>query len=110
MAELYSKIKEYAKANGVNEVNFLTDVILEDIGQGAYIAEWNLDITKPTDDQITSYETVANLAEANEIIIETRKSEYGSWESQLDEIYENGLDTWKARIAQVKTDNPKETE
>lgn len=110
MAQLHAKIKEYAKANGVNEVNFLTDVILEDIGQGAYIAEWNLDITKPTDDQITSYETVANLAEANEVIIETRKSKYGSWESQLDEIYENGLDTWKARIAQVKKDNPKETE
>jgi hypothetical protein len=30
--------------------------------------------------------------------------------SQLEEIYDNGIDSWKARIAQIKTDNPKETE
>jgi hypothetical protein len=40
----------------------------------------------------------------------TRKALYGPWESQLEEIYDNGIDSWKARIAQIKTDNPKETE
>jgi hypothetical protein len=29
---------------------------------------------------------------------------------QLEEIYDNGIDSWKARIAQIKLDNPKETE
>jgi hypothetical protein len=41
-------------------------------------------------------------------IIQTRKSLYGSWESQLEEIYDNGIDSWKNRIAQIKIDNPKE--
>jgi len=26
---------------------------------------------------------------------------------QLEEIYDNGIDSWKARIAQIKTNNPK---
>ena len=108
MAELNTKIKEYLKANGVNEVNFLSDVILEDVGQGVYIAEWNLDTPQPTNEQIASYETVANLAEVNEIIIITRKNEYGSWESQLEEIFDDGLDSWKTRIKAVKDKYPKE--
>ena len=41
-------------------------------------------------------------------IIANRKKLYGSWESQLEEIYDNGIDSWKARIQQIKTDNPKE--
>ena len=48
-------------------VDFLNDVKLQDDsnGQGAYIAEWNLDIAQPTDAQLASYETAANTAEAN---------------------------------------------
>jgi hypothetical protein len=42
-------------------------------------------------------------------IIATRKSLYGAWEKQLEEIYDNGMDSWKARIAQIKADNPKES-
>ena len=40
--------------------------------------------------------------------IENRVKEYGSWQSQLDEIYHSGLDSWKARIANIKLNNPKE--
>jgi len=65
MAQLSTKIKEYAKANGVADVNFLEDVLLQDDGSGAYIKEWNLDIAKPTDEQVTSYEDAANTTEAN---------------------------------------------
>ena len=36
-----------------------------------------------------------------------RKQAYGSWQDQLDEIYHD-IDAWKARLAQVKADNPKE--
>lgn len=36
-----------------------------------------------------------------------RREEYGLIGDQLDEIYHNGLDSWKARIAQVKANNPK---
>ena len=40
-------------------------------------------------------------------IIENRINEYGSWQSQLDEIYHNGIDAWKTRIASIKQKYPK---
>ena len=106
MASLSNKIKQYVNA----EVDFTTDVILQDDsnGQGAYIKEWNLDIAKPTDAQLDALETQAQTYENNQQIIATRKKLYGSWESQLEEIYDDGIDNWKARIAKVKSDNPKE--
>ena len=108
MAQLSTKIKQYVNA----EVDFTSDVILQDDsnGNGAYIKEWNLDIAKPTTAQLDALETQAQTYENNQQIISTRKSLYGSWESQLEEIYDNGIDSWKARILQIKTDNPKETE
>ena len=109
MASKSNLIREYAKANGVANVDFTTDVLLQDDsnGQGAYIKEWNLDIAKPTDEQLATYETVANTIEANASVDNTRKQAYGSWQDQLDEIYHD-IDAWKTRIAQVKADNPKE--
>ena len=106
MAQLSTKIKEYCKANGVSDVDFLNDVMLQDDGQGAYIAEWNLDIAQPTDAQLASYETAANTAEANATVDATRRSQYGSWGDQLDEIYHD-IDAWKARIQTIKDNNPK---
>jgi len=104
MASLSSKIKQYVNA----EVDFLNDVILQDDGQGAYIKEWNLDIAQPTQEQLDALESQAQTYENNQQIIATRKKLYGSWESQLEEIYDNGIDSWKARIQQIKIDNPKE--
>ena len=108
MAQLSTKIKEYCKANGVSNVSFLEDVKLQDDsnGQGAYIAEWNLDIAQPTDEQLASYENAANTAEANAQVDATRRSQYGSWNEQLDEIYHN-IDAWKTRIQTIKDNNPK---
>jgi hypothetical protein len=107
MAQLSTKIKLYAAANGFASVDFSSDVMLQDDGSGVYIKEWNLDIAQPTDTQLASYETAATTAEANNVVIATRKAAYGSWESQLEEIYDDGIDSWKTRIAQIKTDNPK---
>lgn len=109
MAQLNTKIREYCKANGISEVDFQKDVRLQDDsnGQGAYIKEWNLDIAQPTDEQLASYETAANTAESNAQVDAARRQAYGSWGDQLDEIYHD-IDDWKARIAQVKADNPKE--
>jgi hypothetical protein len=106
MAQLSNKIKEYCKANNVSDVDFLEDVKLQDDGQGAYIKEWNLDIAQPTDEQLASYETTANTAEANATVDATRKSQYGSWGDQLDEIYHD-IEAWKTRIQGIKTNNPK---
>ena len=110
MAQLSTKIKLYAAANDVASVDFTSDVMLQDDsnGAGAYIKEWNLDIAQPTDAQLDVLESQAQTYENNQQIISTRKKLYGSWESQLEEIYDNGIDAWKTRIAQVKEDNPKE--
>ena len=104
MASLSSKIKQYVNA----EVDFLNDVKLQDDGNGAYIKEWNLDIAQPTQAQVDALESQAQTYENNQQVIATRKNLYGSWESQLEEIYDDGIDSWKARIQQIKTDNPKE--
>ena len=108
MAQLSNKIREYCKANGVSDVDFLNDVMLQDDsnGQGAYIKEWNLSIAQPTAEQLASYETAANTAEANAQVDATRRQAYGSWNDQLDEIYHD-IDAWKARIQGIKTNNPK---
>jgi len=39
-----------------------------------------------------------------------RQAAYPSIEDQLDEIFHNGIDSWKAIIQQVKDDNPKPSE
>ena len=56
MAQLSNKIKEYCKANGVSNVDFLNDVTLQNDadGKGDYIKEWNLDIAQPTDAQLAA--------------------------------------------------------
>jgi hypothetical protein len=106
MAQLSTKIKLYTN----KEIDFSKDVILQDDsnGLGAYIKEWNLDIAKPTDAQLNALEAQATTYENNQKIIATRKSLYGAWEKQLEEIYDNGIDSWKARIANIKLNNPKE--
>ena len=106
MAQLTTKIKLYAN----KEIDFRKDVKLEDNsdGKGVFITEWNLDIAKPTLTQLDAFEAQATTIENNQRIIATRKSLYGAWEKQLEEIYDNGIDSWKARIANIKLNNPKE--
>jgi hypothetical protein len=106
MASLSNKIRQYVNA----EVDFSKDVILQDDsnGKGPYIKEWNLNIAKPTDAQLDALEAQATTYENNQKIIATRKQLYGPWDKQLEEIYDHGIDSWKARIAQIKADNPKE--
>ena len=108
MANLSTKIKLYCEENGVSNLNFVDDVKLQDDsnGQGAYIKEWNLGISQPTTEQIASYETAANTAESNAQVDATRRQAYGSWNDQLDEIFHD-IDAWKARIQEIKTNNPK---
>ena len=109
MSNLSTKIKIYAANNGVSEVDFLKDVRLQNDsdGRGDYIKEWNLDIAQPTDDQLATYSSDGDTLENNNTIRATRKAAYGDIGDQLDEIYKD-MDAWKARIAQIKADNPKE--
>ena len=108
MANLSTKIKMYAAANGVADVDFTKDVMLQDDsdGNGAYIKEWNLDIAQPTDAQLSAQESAADTEEANNVVRSTRRTAYGDIGEQLDEIYKN-IDAWKARIKSIKDANPK---
>ena len=58
---------------------------------------------------ITNQQILAKQSElqALEDVYVNRRNEYGTVVSQLDEIYHNGLDSWKARIANIKLNNPK---
>ena len=89
MAQLSTKIKLYCEANGVSNVNFEKDVMLQDDsdGNGVYIKEWNLDIAQPTDAQLSAQESSADTEEANNAVRATRKAAYGDIGEQLDEIY-----------------------
>jgi len=108
MASLYTKTKLYLEDNSKTWDD--TKVSLQDNsdGNGAFISSWDYDIAQPTQAQLDALESEAQTYENNQQIIATRKKLYGTWESQLEEIYDNGIDSWKARILQIKTDNPKE--
>ena len=108
MANLSTKIRIYVKEAG-KTVNFGTNVFLQNDGNGAYIKEWNIEeLAQPTDEQLNALEIQATTLENNNKIDATRKTSYGSWNEQLDEIYHN-IDDWKARIKAVKDSNPKES-
>ena len=108
MANLSTKILKYAEANGVANVDFTKDVMLQDDsdGKGAYIKEWNLDIAQPTTAQLSAQESAADTKEANNVVRSTRRTAYGDIGEQLDEIYKD-IDSWKARIKSIKDANPK---
>jgi len=115
MASLSSKITAYASDNGVNSVDFTTDVMLQDDsnGQGPYIKEWNLAITKPTDAQLSALDSAADLSERQASARSARKQSYGDIGSQLDMQYHDNVDgttTWNDHVAAVKTANPIPTE
>jgi hypothetical protein len=80
MAQLSSKIKSYIGS----EVDFKNDVILQDDGQGAYIKEWNLEKTKPTDAQLDALETQANEYEEN--LITSKENKKASAKQKLQDL------------------------
>ena len=106
MASLKTKIEKYMG----REVNFPFEVALQDDGKGVYIAEWNIEEkTKPTDAQLKAVESNADKEEKNQVAIDSRKSEYGSLESQIEYITENGIDKWKEKVDAIKKKYPKES-
>ena len=116
MASLSSKVKQYCANNGVANVDFMTDVLLQDDsnGQGPYIKEWNIsNVAKPTDEQLNAVDSAADLEERQNAVRATRRMAYGDLGNQLDMQYHDSVDgtsTWKDHVAKVKTDNPIPTE
>ena len=100
----YIKIKLYTK----QEVNFFKDVLLQDDGNGVYIKEWNLDIPKPTIEQLNALEAQANIVESNQAQVQKRINEYGSIAEQIEYITENGIEAWQTKVNSIKAKYPKE--
>ena len=70
------------------------------------IIEWdsgNSD-SQPTDDELNAAYTAWKTAEEYKI---NRANEYPDFASQLDDIYHNGIDGWKATIKTIKDKYPK---
>jgi hypothetical protein len=82
MTNLSTKIKLYAN----REVNFRTEVRLQDDGNGAYIKEWNLDIPKPTMAQLDTFEAQATEVERLNLVKANRAKEYPDFKEYLDGI------------------------
>ena len=106
---LDTKIKKYLEANSKVYLDEIYNYVLQNDTGTDYIKTWNVSgLAKPTDEQLETYNSSATTEENNNVIRKTRKSLYGSWDKQLEEINEQGIDVWKTRLAQIKLDNPKE--
>jgi len=93
--------------------DFTSEVRLQDDGSGSYIKEWNIssEKVKPTDSQLNALETEATKLENNSKADAKRRTEYLSWQEQMEMIYKdqkNGTTTYKDHCDKVRSDNPKE--
>jgi hypothetical protein len=110
MANLKTKIELYLKANSKTWDDTKVSLQNNSDGNGDFIASWSYDIAQPTAEQIASYETAGNAAEANNVIDATRRTEYLSLDKQMEMIYKdqkNGTTTFKDHCDKVRSDNPK---
>jgi hypothetical protein len=105
MTNLSNKIELYAN----RKIDFLKEVILRNDADsnGDYIAEWNLDIPKPTLEQLDAFEAQANIVESNQAQVQNRIKEYGSIAEQIEYITENGIEAWQLKVAEIKAKYPK---
>ena len=114
MATLYTKVKLYLEANSKTWEAEQNNIALQNDsdGNGDYIKTWSVDgLDKPTDSQLASYDSAGDTVEKNVGIDATRRSQYGSWESQMEMLYKDqkdGTSTFKDHNDKVRSDNPKE--
>ena len=111
MASLFTKVTKYLEANSKTWDDAKVSLQNNSDGNGDFISSWTYDgLAKPTDDQIASYETAGNTAETLQGVLNTRASQYLSWQEQMEMIYKdqkNGTTTFKDHCDKVRSDNPK---
>ena len=66
------------------------------------------DITEPTEEEITAEQERLQAEYDSNEYQRSRAAEYPSVIDQLDDIYHNGIDGWKATIKETKDKYPKE--
>ena len=115
MAQLYTKTKLYLEANSKSWDRDKVSLQNNSDGNGDFISSWDYDIAQPTAEQIASYETAGNAAEALSGVLSKRKIEYKDFGHQLDLLYHDmtagkldGTGEWHKHIKAVKDANAKE--
>ena len=107
MAQLYTKVKLYLEDNSKTWEEENSNIQLMTRKGIQFINRWEVsDLSEPTDAQLNALESEATTLESNNQVDSTRRTAYGSWNAQLDEIYHD-IDAWKARLQTIKTNNPK---
>ena len=77
---------------------------------GGVITVWNSEEAQPTEEEITAeMEKLQAEYDSNEYQ-RNRAAEYPSIADQLDDIYHNGINAWKATIKTTKDKYPKPSE
>ena len=114
MANYKTKIELYLEANSKTWDNLKVSLQNDSDGKGDYIKTWTYSFTKPPDSQIASYETAGNTAETLSGVLSKRRTEYLSWQEQLDKLYHDINDgkldktgSWYTHIKSVKDANSK---
>ena len=88
---------------------FLTDdQSLENLNWGSVKGEEDNSIPKPTQAELDEYFNANQTAYNNAVSVGKRV--YPEIADQLDDLYHNGIDGWKATIKAIKDANPKENE
>ncbi len=99
-------------AQGLKQLGFtpLTDFVLQDDGDGAYIAEWNSDQAQPSVDEIEAAHAERQADYDSKAYARARAEAYASIAEQLDMQYwdsVNGSRTWLDHVEAVKEAHPK---
>jgi hypothetical protein len=99
-------------ASGLIKLGFKSEVdfVVQDNsdGNGAFIAEWLSDQPQPSVAEIEAADVEYQTAWDSQEYARNRKAEYPAIVDQLDDIYHNGIDAWKATIKVTKDKYPKE--
>jgi hypothetical protein len=99
-------------AKGLTQLGFTSEVdfVLQDNsdGVGVFIAEWLSASPQPSDAAIEAADIEYQTAYDSQAYARNRKAEYPAIVDQLDDIFHNGIDGWKATIQVTKDKYPKE--
>jgi len=96
---------------GLIQLGFTSDDFLlqdDSDGNGTYIKEWNSASPQPSVAAIEAAEIEWQAAYDSQAYARSRKAEYPEIADQLDDIFHNGIDGWKATIQVTKDKYPKE--
>jgi hypothetical protein len=101
---LTSKIRAFLG----RDVDFKHEVVVTQYpGSDPEITAWNAPEDQPTVEQLDAVAGTAAKETAQRAVVADRREAYGSLESQIEFITENGLEAWQSKVAEIKTQFPK---